>query len=208
MLRFSADEDIQQNDIYASILADLLEHLDKAFEAEWTKDPDDYFDESIEIQNRVKLEADARTSDFVWDVLLLSSSKRLDQELKEQLEEAKSEQESKRLSDALLRTMGRQRYSQLSEQERQSKLIELKRLERQSRASSSVEKVLADFNGNQAAYEQYKNDEKQKQKAEIEAKIARLKARFISGSNLQLSLFKILTSKGIIGTSGPDSGRS
>ena len=176
MLRFSADEDVQQQDIYASMMADLLEHLDRVYEKEWSKDPDDYFDESIEIQNRAKLEKEAQTSQFVWDILLQASSNRLEQELTEQVELARADEENKRLSSALLKTLGSQRYAQLTERERQSKVMELRRLERQSRQSTHAHKVLADFNGDQASYDLYKQEERQRQRAEIEAKLARLKA--------------------------------
>ena len=186
MLRFSADDDIQETDIYASIMADLLEHIDRVFETEWSKDPEDYFDESIEIQNQVKSEQEAKTSKFVWDVLLQSTANRIEQELKEQVESAKTEDENKRLSEALLKTLGSQRYSQLSERDRQAKIMELRRLDRQSRKSNHAQKVLADFNGDKEKYEEYRKQEKERQKAEIEAKIARLKKESTTSNEAQI----------------------
>ena len=62
MLRFSNAEDVTQDDIYASILGDLLEDLDLEFEAKWILNPDDYFDESVDIQNTVKQEQTNKTS--------------------------------------------------------------------------------------------------------------------------------------------------
>ena len=174
MLRFSNLEDVTRDDIFASILGDLLEDLDSAFEDKWILNPDDYFDESVDIQNTVKQEQSNKNSEFVWNTLLNAGSNRAKDKMQKELEEITADKENERIAAALMKSIGSKKYADMSEQERQAKILAMKRAERKLSKTSSAQKVLADFDGDQAAYKTHLEEQRKAQKQAIEAKIIAL----------------------------------
>ena len=94
--------------------------------------------------------------------------------MNKELEQIASDKDNERLAAALMKTIGSKKYAQMSEQDRQAKLLEMKRAERKLSKSSSAQKVLSDFNGNQTAYKAYLDEQRASQKRAIEAKIIAL----------------------------------
>ena len=174
MLRFSNLEDVTRDDIFASILGDLLEDLDSAFEDKWILNPDDYFDESVDIQNTVKQEQLNKNSEFVWNTLLNASSNRAKDKMNKELEEISADKENERMAAALMKSIGSKRYAEMSEQDRQAKILAMKRAERKLSKSSTAQKVLSDFDGDQVAYKAHLEEQRKAQKQAIEAKILAL----------------------------------
>ena len=136
MLRFSNLEDVTRDDIFASILGDLLEDLDSAFEDKWILNPEDYFDESVDIQNTVKQEQSNRNSEFVWNTLLNASANKAKDKMNKELEDITTEKENEIMAAALMKSIGSKKYAEMSEQERQSKILAMKRAERKLRRVS------------------------------------------------------------------------
>lgn len=193
MLRFSNLEDVTRDDIFASILGDLLEDLDSAYEDKWILNPDDYFDESVDIQNTVKQEQLNKNSEFVWNTLLNASSNRAKDKMNKELEEISADKENERIAAALMKSIGSKKYAEMSEQDRQAKILAMKRAERKLSKSSTAQKVLSDFDGDQVAYKAHLEEQRKAQKQAIEAKILALNKKQDSAEKTEeLENLKIL----------------
>ncbi|CBY12803.1 unnamed protein product [Oikopleura dioica] len=174
-IKLGANE-MNSSDICAAILAELLEEFDNFRETEWKVHSKAT---ALELEKRLNREIEAGTSDEVWK-LITGKTSVARAEVDEEHDQIVDKKRDDVIAAALLKTVGQQEWQRLGEKERQMKILEMKKLQRQNEKESvgfSTKKLLEDFNGNEEAYRKYKEEEKAKSNSALDAKIAALKAK-------------------------------
>ena len=118
-----------------------------------------------------------KTSEDIWS-LITGRLQVVDQSILADMNEISEKKRDAVLAAQLLSQIGAAEWEKMSEKDRQRKIMEIKRLEAQSRKESkgsSAKKMLADFDGDQEAFSNYQEAERIRYRKTLDEKLKKLK---------------------------------
>ena len=171
-------EEVTALDVNASILGELLEEFNVIREGYWYTETDKVISQAKNNAQQLQYEFENGTSEDIWN-LIIGNIATAEKTIISDLNELANQHQDKLIAEQLIQHMGTTDWNKLSEQERQKKIFQLRRLNainNRDALGSSAKKVLSDFNGNETAYAQYLEEQKSKYRMALDEKIAKMKA--------------------------------
>ncbi|XP_038068700.1 trichohyalin-like isoform X2 [Patiria miniata] len=184
----TTDASINKDDVIVTIMADLQQQQSRECEAVLTQLPDKDLKSLVHVQQQNIADQKNERNENVAGVLMTAdlSKKAGEEELVDALQGKYDALRDKILTEALMKQIGEAEWAQLSEKERQVRLIKLRLEERRLRQAGKYDEAAAlmgDAIASQHALELLLGDTKKQQEEKMKERLEKRRQRMAQGMN-------------------------